>query len=350
MVSNVFDESCIENLSGSIGIGHNRYSTQGTPLLLHCQPFVIHTSHGKIAVAHNGQIVNSQNIRARLLKKGIGLSTESDSELISQLLASEVSVGELNKPNWVHRIKYLMETAPCSFSVLMMTSKKEIYAFRDPYGNRPLCLGRIQIEDHRNAEILPFCKSSVFIVSSESCAFSSIGAEFLREIQPGEIVEITENGIRSCCIVGRDCNKPPALCIFEYVYFARADSKLEDQYIYNVRKECGRQLSIEGNVDADIVSTIPDSATPAAKGFAELSGIPYEDVLVKNHYIGRTFIQPTVVQRQKAVTKKFGPLPVNINGKRIVLIDDSIVRGNTMPCIVDLLKNAGAKEVHDINA
>lgn len=345
LVSNVFDDLCIENLKGSIGIGHNRYSTYGTCSLLHCQPFVIHTSQGKIAVAHNGQLVNAHKIRARLLKKGIGLSTESDSELISQLLASEPPCGELDGVNWVSRIKNLMEIVQCSFSVVCMTSEMQIYAFRDPYGNRPLCLGEIQSENKNNNGMFPNFKS-VYIVSSESCAFASIGAQYLREVCPGEIVELTENGIRSCGIVERERNKPPALCIFEYVYFARADSKIEDQYVYNVRKECGRQLAIEGNVDADIVSTIPDSASPAAKGFSDQSGIPYEDVLVKNHYIGRTFIQPEMIQRKKAVTKKFGPLPVNIKGKRIILVDDSIVRGNTMPCIIELLRNAGAKEVY----
>lgn len=347
LVSSVYTQSTADSREGHIGIGHNRYSTSGTSTLLNCQPFVVHTEYGRIAVAHNGEIVNAKIVRQRLLKHGIGLSTESDSEMITQLLVSEPPHGESDGVNWESRIAHVMSVIHCSYSILLMTSQEEIYAFRDAFGNRPLCLGEVKVSyttDLDSKKVRNSC--SIYVVSSESCAFSSVGAEFLREVHPGEIVRLTSNGIESLRTVKRPDLTTPAFCIFEYVYFARADSFFEGQLVHAARKECGRQLAIEGCVDADIVSTIPDSATPAARGFSEQSGIPYESVVVKNRYIGRTFIQPTSALRKRGVTTKFGPLIDNIMGKRIILIDDSIVRGNTMPHIIELLKRSGAKEVH----
>ena len=372
LVANAYGDSLAELGGGTMGIGHNRYSTAGETNLKACQPFVMHTAYGRIAIAHNGELVNAALLRKKILKQ-VGLASESDTEIITQLLVGEPPYGEeKGLVNWISRIKHVMASSECSYSIVMMTSQRQIYAFRDPHGNRPLCLGEMDVTygvDSDNdiatdvvgvGEKKRCVGGTVFIASSESCAFSSIGAQYVREVEPGEIVCITEDGFTSCGVVPRhqhinnnnnnnmvkSNNNVPSFCIFEYVYFARADSVFEGQLVHAARKQCGRQLAIEGPVEADIVSTIPDSATPAARGFSEQSGIPYDDVVVKNRYIGRTFIQPTSVLRKKGITTKFGPLHQNIKDKRIVLIDDSIVRGNTMPRIVHLLKSAGAREVH----
>ena len=313
LVASAYDES-ITQLSGNLGIGHNRYSTVGTSSLQSCQPFVVHTLYGKIAVAHNGELVNSGKIRKNILKQ-IGLSTESDSEIITQLLVGEPPFGEEKGVNWTSRITNLMQTVECSYSVVLMTSQNEIYSFRDPHGNRPLCLGEIDISHTIDVnEKKRYQNGTVFIVSSESCAFSSIGARYIREVKPGEIVCLTENGIKSCGIINRSNGGFPSFCIFEYVYFARADSVFQGQLVHEVRKQCGRQLAIEGAIDADIVSTIPDSATPAARGFSDQLGIPYEDVVIKNRYVGRTFIQPNTALRKIGVTTKFWTINTAYSG------------------------------------
>ncbi|XP_076357243.1 amidophosphoribosyltransferase-like isoform X2 [Tachypleus tridentatus] len=287
-VSQVFSEDHLRNLHGNLGIGHTRYSTHGGTEHQNAQPFVVYTLHGLLAVAHNGELVNAKNIRNKILENGVGLSTGSDSELITQILSmpppEESNHGDFKPEGW--------------------------------------------------------------IVSSETCVFPSVSAKLHREIEPGEIVQVTKHGIQSIGIVSRPDNKLPAFCIFEYVYFARPDSILEGQMVYMVRKECGRQLALEAAYEADIVSTIPESATPSALGFSEASGIPYAEVLCKNRYVGRTFIQPNPRLRQLAVAKKFGPLSANFRGKIIILIDDSIVRGTTIGAIIKLLKESGAKEVH----
>ena len=347
LVSNVYGTDTAKHLTGHIGIGHNRYSTAGKSEMINCQPFVVDTVHGKIAVAHNGELVNAKSIRQRLLKHGIGLSSETDSELITQLMVSEPPGGEPNGADWAARIKHLMELIKCSYSVVVLTSHG-LFGFRDPHGNRPLCIGKCDTSfaiNHENGK-KQLQEAPVWIFSSESCAFHSIGATLVREVEPGEIVQLTENGINSVGLVKPDSiDIPPAFCIFEYVYFSRADSVIEGQLVYEVRKESGRQLALEASVKADIVSTIPESATPSAFGFSEASGIPYREVLVKNRYVGRTFIQPCTRLRKLGVKTKFGPLTQNFEGKRIVLLDDSIVRGNTMGPIIQLLKSSGAKEV-----
>jgi len=348
LVTNIFEPESIKKLKGHMGIGHNRYSTAGKSELINCQPLVVNTSYGKIAVAHNGELVNAVSLRKKILKQGIGLSTEADSELITQILVSEPPCGEPDGVNWGDRIKHLMSLAKCSYSFLLLTSSG-LYGVRDPYGNRPLCIGQLDVTlpqetDNGKKKILD---SSIYILSSESCAFHSIGAKLTREVLPGEIVKLTPNGIESVAVVSREPEDSLAsFCIFEYVYFARADTMFEGQLVYEVRKNCGRQLALEAPVDADLVSTVPESATPSALGFAEQMGLPYVEVFVKNRYVGRSFIQPNTHLRKQAVTKKFGPLIDNFKGKRVVLLDDSIVRGNTMGPIVKLLLASGATEVH----
>ncbi|KAK6636999.1 hypothetical protein RUM43_010666 [Polyplax serrata] len=352
MISSIFNDDSIRKLSGNLGIGHTRYSTSAASEEVNCQPFVVHTNHGAMAVAHNGELVNCTQLREDVLARGVGLSTHSDSELITQALC--LNPPEEDKdggPNWVARIKHLMSLAPLSYSLVIML-KDKIYGVRDPYGNRPLCIGRIvPIRDsHLNGNCAD-CnsvedESDGYVISSESCGFLSIGARYVREVLPGEIVELTKHGVRSIEIVERPKHRPQAFCIFEYVYFARSDSIFEGQMVYSVRLQCGRMLARESSVNADIISSVPESGTAAAHGFARESKIPFAEVLCKNRYVGRTFIQPSTRLRQLGVAKKFGALSENVKGKKIVLVDDSIVRGNTIGPIIKLLKDAGATEVH----
>ncbi|KAK7831813.1 hypothetical protein U0070_016443 [Myodes glareolus] len=317
LVNDVFTEDNLKKLYVSnLGIGHTRYATTGKCELESCQPFVVETLHGKIAVAHNGELVNAARLRKKLLRHGIGLSTSSDSEMITQLLAYTPPQERDDTPDWVARIKNLMKEAPTAYSLLIM-HRDVIYAVRDPYGNRPLCIGRL----------IP-------------------ASDMNDKVKPGEIVEISRHGVRTLDTIPRSEGDPVAFCIFEYVYFARPDSIFEGQMVYTVRYRCGQQLAIEAPVEADLVSTVPESATPAALGYAAKSGLPYVEVLCKNRYVGRTFIQPNMRLRQLGVAKKFGVLTDNFKGKRVVLVDDSIVRGNTISPIIRLLKESGAKEVH----
>ncbi|XP_077135834.1 amidophosphoribosyltransferase isoform X1 [Ranitomeya variabilis] len=346
LVNHVFSEESLKKLNmSSLGIGHTRYSTSGNSALENCQPFVVETLHGKIAVAHNGELVNASRLKRKLMRHGVGLSTSSDSELITQLLAFTPPMEEDHSADWVARIRNLMNETPTSYSLLIMHNG-DIYAVRDPYGNRPLCIGRL-IPVTREDREKKRSETEGWVVSSESCSFLSIGAEYYREVLPGEIVKISRAGVQTLDIVPRYRETDPsAFCIFEYVYFARPDSIFEGQMVYSVRRRCGQQLAIEAPVEADLVSTVPESATPAALGYAEKCGIQYVEVLCKNRYVGRTFIQPNMRLRQLGVAKKFGVLTDNFVGKRIVLIDDSIVRGNTISPIIKLLKDSGAKEVH----
>lgn len=343
LVSGIFNDEAMKQLKGNLGIGHTRYSTTAGSAEVNCQPFVVHTYHGALAIAHNGEITNAPTLREKVLSRGVGLSTHSDSELITQALCLNPPEDENfpEGPNWPARIKHLMRLSPLSYSLIMM-EKDRIYGVRDPYGNRPLCIGKIISSDEQD----PMAEPEAWIVASESCAFLSIGAKFVREVLPGEIIELTRRGVQTVSIVERPGNSPPAFCIFEYVYFARADSIFEGQMVYSVRVQCGIELAAESYVDADIVSSVPESGTAAALGFSQESGIPFAEVLCKNRYVGRTFIQPSNRLRKLAVAKKFGILTENVNGKSIILIDDSIVRGNTIAQIVKMLKNAGARKVH----
>ncbi|XP_033743011.1 amidophosphoribosyltransferase-like [Pecten maximus] len=346
LVSHIFSEDDMVRLRGNIGLGHTRYSTHGESDTTNVQPFVVETLHGLTAVAHNGQLVNAKSLKRKLLRHGVGLSSGSDSELITQLLTHMPECGEPDGANWVGRIKRIMQETIASYALVIM-NKDKLYAVRDPLGNRPLCVGKLlPAAAFSGKKIMDDSEVDGWVVASESCAFSSIGAQYYREVIPGEVVELSKKGVRSVYIAPKQKHTPPALCIFEYVYFARADSVFEGQMVYMVRQNCGRQLAKEAPVDVDMVSTVPESATPAAMAYATAINKPYGEVFTKNRYVGRSFIQPNMRLRQLAVAKKFGALTQNFKGKRIVLIDDSIVRGVTMIPIVKLLKAEGAKEVH----
>uniref|UniRef100_A0A8C9RY48 Amidophosphoribosyltransferase n=1 Tax=Scleropages formosus TaxID=113540 RepID=A0A8C9RY48_SCLFO len=321
LVSNALKpDELLKLRSGNLGIGHTRYSTTGVSELQNCQPFVVDTLHGKIAVAHNGELVNAAALRKKVRVRR-------------------------SWRTWTERIKNLMNETPTSYSLLVM-HKDVIYAVRDPYGNRPLCIGRLVPVSRLHSTGAEDGDTEGWVVSSESCSFQSIGARYHREVQPGEIAQISKHGVKTLSVIPRPEGDAPAFCIFEYVYFARPDSIFEGQMVYTVRQRCGCQLAMEAPADADVVSTVPESATPAALGYAQQAGLPYVEVLCKNRYVGRTFIQPNTRLRQLGVAKKFGVLTDNFAGKRVVLVDDSIVRGNTISPIIKLLKEAGATEVH----
>ncbi|XP_055356571.1 amidophosphoribosyltransferase-like [Paramacrobiotus metropolitanus] len=391
LVSAVYRDEDVRHLEGNLGIGHNRYSTAGRSHLVNCQPLTLEGSHGHMAIAHNGEIVNAEALRHELFLHGTAFSSESDTELLLRallLLHKDSLFGSRNSrrgsnnsddspsdsgrammspsekmspPDWPRRLAELMRMFPLAYSFLFLNGDA-IYAVRDCFGNRPLVLGKISSENNPSSG--PY-QADAWIVASESCCFKNVPhCKLVREVYPGEVVKITKDGFSTVARVeppeptplknGVELpepvvpNKPKAtaFCLFEYVYFARGDSYFEGQQVYGVRERCGRRLAKESHVDADIVSNVPDSSRPAALGFSKESGIEYSEVFLRNPYIGRTFIQPTNTERQSAVFKKFGELSANYAGKRIVLIDDSIVRGNTLQGIVKLLKDTGAKEVH----
>ncbi len=333
LVSQVFNEDNLRPLQGHLAIGQNRYSTTGSSNLRNAQPYLIETIHGPLGVAHNGNLTNALHLRHQLLKRGVGLSSTSDSEVITQILAAPAEVwapenGIHDTDRWVARLKALMQVADGAYSLTILT-REAVYAMRDPLGLRPLCLGRFD--------------DGGYAIASESCALHTVGAEFLRELEPGEILRLDKEGATS--FFGRQADHR-ALCIFEYVYFARPDSTFEGQTIHSVRQRLGRQLALEAPADADLVIGVPDSATPAAIGFSQESGIPFSEGLIKNRYIGRTFIQPDDHLRKEGVKVKYNPLTANLKDKRVVLVDDSIVRGNTAGPLVQLLREGGAREVH----
>lgn len=321
LVQEVFNPEIIDKLKGNISIGHVRYSTTGANHPSNAQPLVVKYKNGTIALAHNGNLVNAGTIREILEDEGVVFQTSIDSEVVANLIA------RYHKDGVEKAVRKVMEILKGSYALVIMTKDKLIGA-RDPFGIRPLCLGKID---------------GGYVLASESCALDTIGAEFVRDIDPGEIVVIDENGITSHPN-DKWCKKN--LCIFEFIYFARPDSKIDGTSVYLARREAGRILAKEYPVDADIVISVPDSGTVAAIGYAEESGIPYSEGLIKNRYVGRTFIQPAQKLREQGVKLKLNVLKENVEGKRIVLVDDSIVRGTTSRQIVDMLKNAGAKEVH----
>lgn len=337
LVSQVFNELNMRSLKGLMAIGHTRYSTTGASNERNTSPYLIETIDGPLGLSHNGNLTNTAQLRQMLLRRGVGLSSTTDSEVITQMLAAPPEVwlnGEYmdvegdNLDLWQHRIKAFMQLAEGAYSLAILT-RSGVYGVRDPLGMRPLCLGKLE--------------DGGFVLASESCALGTIGAEFAREIAPGEIVRIDNTGVTS--IIGRRSPKR-ALCVFEYVYFARPDSQLEGQFVHSVRQRLGRQLAREAFVDADVVVGVPDSATPAAIGFSQESGIPFTEGLTKNRYIGRTFIQPDDHLRKDSVHVKYNALVPNLEGKRVVLVDDSIVRGNTSGPLVALIREGGAAEVH----
>lgn len=332
LVSQVFTEEKLEPLAGDLAIGHTRYSTTGSSNLRNAQPYLIETIYGPLAVAHNGNLTNALDLRQQLLTRGVGLSSTTDSELITQILAAPPEVwngtnGVHHADRWLARIRAFMHIAEGAYSLVLLTADA-LYAVRDPLGLRPLCLGKVD---------------EGYVVASETCALNTIGAKFERHIKPGEIVKINDNGVTST--IGVE-SKKRALCVFEYVYFARPDSDLEGQVIHQVRQAMGHQLAREAPADADIVVPVPDSSIPAAIGYSLETGMPFTEGLIKNRYIGRTFIQPDDALRKQGVRLKFNALEANLRGKRVVMIDDSIVRGNTAGPLVQLLRDAGAREVH----
>jgi len=321
LVSQVFTEESLHPLRGNLSIAHNRYSTTGSSLLRNAQPYLIETMLGPLGVAHNGNLVNAPMLRRDLLQRGVGLSTSSDSEVITQILAGAVG-------DWESRIRTFMAQAVGAYSLTILTSNA-VYGVRDPWGFRPLVIGKMNGEG--------------FCLASESCALGTIGAEFVREVEPGEIVRLDATGNHS---EGGTPIRKRSLCTFEHIYFARPDSIFDGMVIHNVRQALGRQLAREAPADADIVVAVPDSGTPHAIGFAQESGLPFTEGLIKNRYIGRTFIQPSERLRREEVRLKYNPLPSNLKGRRVVIVDDSIVRGTTAGPMIRLLREFGATEVH----
>lgn len=323
LVSQVFTEDTLRSLRGHLAIGHNRYSTTGSSRVCNAQPFLIETALGPLAVAHNGNLTNAASLRWELLRRGVGLSSSSDTEVITQMLAG--APGD----TWDVRLQDFMRRAQGAYSLTVLT-RQAVYAVRDPWGFRPLCVGRLN--------------DAGWVVASESCALPTIGAEYVREVRPGEIIRFDDDGMT---VVG---GVPPAerqaLCVFEYIYFARPDSLLNGLLVHRIRRWLGAQLAQEHPVAADMVMGVPDSATAHAIGYACEADLPFGEGLMKNRYIGRTFIQPDDRLRRLGVALKFNPLPDSLRGKRLILVDDSIVRGNTSRPIVTLLRQAGAAEVH----
>lgn len=324
LVTEVFTGDKLTKLRGNASIGHVRYSTAGGGGSENLQPFFFRHNTGDFALAHNGNLVNSGPLRTYLENKGSLFQSTSDSEILAHLIKKETKYRD--RPR-IYAIIDALNMLEGAFAFLIMTANR-IYACRDKYGLRPLSIGRL---------------GNGYVVSSETCAFDVLGAEFVRDVEPGEIVTIDDRGLRS---TDYSMYKRREMCSMEYIYFARPDSDIEGCNVHAYRKESGRLLFQEAPVDADIVVGVPDSSLSAAMGYAEASGLPYEMGLIKNKYIGRTFIQPSQELREKGVRMKLSAVRSIVKGKRVVLIDDSIVRGTTSRRIVTMLKEAGATEVH----
>lgn len=323
LIPEIFANGNLDKLpEGDIAIGHVRYSTTGASQLLNAQPVVFTGKCGKMALAHNGNLTNTKQLRDELIAQNAVFQTTIDSEVMAVLI-NKLSDGDILKG-----VKLACPLFKGAYALVIMTADKLI-AVRDPYGIRPLCLGTVDDD---------------VVVASESCALDAVGANFLRDVKPGEIVVIDSNGIQSHMM--ENVPKNSALCIFEYVYFARHDSIIDGCSVYHARQEAGRLLAKYYGVEADIVAGVPDSANVAARAYAEESGIPFVEALAKNRYVGRTFIQPDQRQRENSLSVKMNALRANIRGKRLIIIDDSIVRGTTMRKIIKMLRDAGAKEVH----
>lgn len=323
LVNQVFNEDNLSTLPGHLGIGHTRYSTTGSSNFRNAQPLLIETMLGPLGIAHNGNLTNVPMLRRELLQQGVGLSTSSDTEVLVQLLAG-------GRGDWFSRIRALMAQAEGAYALTVLT-RDAVFGMRDPWGFRPLCIG--QLDNEPNG----------YVLASESCALTTIGATLVDEVQPGEIVRIDANGLH------REQGAPPrkvSLCTFEHIYFARPDSMFQGRVIHKIRQQLGEILAKESPVDADVVISVPDSGTPAAIGFARALGLDFTEGLTKNRYIARTFIQPSDELRKNAVNLKFNPLPDNLTGKRVVVVDDSIVRGNTVRPLIQMIRDGGATEVH----
>jgi amidophosphoribosyltransferase len=321
IVADVFSEEEIKRLPGSSAIGHVRYSTAGDSDIRNAQPFVVEYSRGSIAVAHNGNLVNAQMLRAEFEAYGAIFQSSMDTETIVHLIAS------CKETSLVDRIIYALKRVRGSYSLLFLT-ENTLIAARDPSGFRPLSLGKLK---------------DSWVVASETCAFDLIEAEYVREVEPGEIIVVDKSGLAS---VKPFAPAPYTPCVFEFIYFARPDSTVFGENVYEVRKECGRVLAKEHRVDADVVIPVPDSGVPAAIGYAQESGIPFELGLVRNHYVGRTFIEPKDAIRHFGVKVKLNAVRDVFKGKKVIVVDDSIVRGTTSRKIIKMIRDAGAKEVH----
>ena len=323
LVNEVFNPENLEKLKGNIGVGHVRYSTAGSSVRENAQPLVLNYVKGTLGMAHNGNLLNAVELREELSYTGAIFQTTIDSEVIAYLIARErLKVGTVEEA-----VKNAMLKIKGAYSLVVMSPRKLIGA-RDPFGFKPLCIGK---------------RDNTYFLSSETCALDTVGAEFVRDVLPGEVVTITSKGIESDTSL---CQKNTARCIFEYIYFARPDSKIDGMGVYESRINAGRILAKTHPVDADLVVGVPESGNPAALGFSLELGIPYGNAFIKNNYVGRTFIKPKQAQRESSVKVKLNVLKEAVAGKRVVMIDDSIVRGTTSARIVSLLKNSGAKEVH----
>jgi amidophosphoribosyltransferase len=313
----------VKNLKGELGIGHVRYSTVGSSTIENAQPIVVSTNYGDIALAHNGEIVNADRIMDDLKKKGWAFITSSDSEIAVRLLANDIA----NTGDPVKSLKNLMSLLQGSYSMTIMIDNR-VFAIRDPLGFRPLCVGRTK---------------GGYAAASESVVFDTLGGEFIRDVEPGEIVELLPGEVKS---IKTSLSKGKAHCMFEWVYIARADSCIDTKLVYEVRRRIGQRLAKEQPVEADVIVPIPDSGRSHAIGYSEASGIRYSEGLMKNRYVERTFIMPDQSDRTTSVMLKLNPLKSILKDQRVVLVDDSIVRGTTIRQIVQIVRNAGAKEVH----
>jgi amidophosphoribosyltransferase len=324
LIAQVFHPASLEKLQGKYAIGHTRYSTTGSSAIRNAQPFMIETLHGPLAVGHNGNLVNSAELRQRLLEDGIGLSSSSDSEVLTMMLARAHGAA------WEDRLLECMKDWKGAYSLVILT-RDGVYASRDPWGFRPLSVG-----------LLP---SGGYAAASESGALQTLGCRAIREVKPGEIVSLRNGAL----VVTQALKpmKPLARCIFEMIYFSRPDATWDEQSVHQVRQKLGGEVAKEMKpVQADVVIPVPDSSVPAAIGFAAEAGIPYNDGFIKNRYVGRTFIEPTDSLRKRGVALKYNVVNENILERKVVLVDDSIVRGNTMGPLIKLLRDAGAAEVH----
>ncbi len=324
-VNDIFDQDTLSKLKGNLGVGHVRYSTAGGTRAENAQPLVINYVKGTLAIAHNGNLVNAIELRRELEYTGAIFQTTIDSEVIAYHIARE----RLNAPAAEAAVKRAMQKIRGAYALVVNSPRKMIGA-RDPFGLKPLCIGK---------------KDNTYFLASESCAITAVDAEFVRDVRPGEIVTITKDGIQSDMSMALTADRE-ARCIFEYIYFARTDSTIDGVNVYHARILAGKALAESYPVDADLVVGVPDSGLVAAKGYSEHSGIPFGMAFHKNSYVGRTFIKPSQKERISSVKIKLSVIPEVVKGKRIVMVDDSIVRGTTCANIIKMLKNAGAKEVH----
>ena len=321
LVSGRFCDGLASLKGGNLAIGHVRYSTMGDSLLVNAQPLVVESPLGPLALAHNGNIINAKELREELEAEGSTFQTTIDSEIIAALIAKNSGKGLFES------ISHAMERLKGSYALVLMT-KDSLIGVRDPKGMRPLALGSL---------------NGAYVLASESCAFDTIGAEFIRDVRPGEIIVVNHAGLKAHQAVR---SADTALCIFEYVYFARPDSDIDGISVHKARERAGELLAISSPAEVDVVSAVPDSSLPAAMGYARQANLPFIIALSKNRYMGRTFIEPSQDRREMDVSLKLSALKRNVRGKRVLLVDDSIVRGTTSKYIVEMLKTAGAKEVH----